>query len=158
MNAPKEVQQLLGLALLRIGDIALAGDGQQQRMDPGGVHGVDLLDPGDHGGDQRAGQLVDERAEGGVLLGGTADGGKGEDGIPAVIDRLHLNDREFVGQAVVPEMVAEGPLRQGLFRVKHPADAEIGLGRQRQLTGDTHHGNAPAGQQPGKRQLRHPFR
>ena len=35
-------QQFLRFALGGIGEVALAADGQQQRMDPGGIDGMDL--------------------------------------------------------------------------------------------------------------------
>ena len=53
-------EQFLRLALLGIGDVALAADGQQQRMDAGRIDGVDRMDAGDDRRDDRPGQLVDD--------------------------------------------------------------------------------------------------
>src|SRR5690606_41420059 len=63
-----------------------AADGEAERVDAGGVDGVDLAEPGDLAGYGVAGQLVDEPAEGGVLLGRPADHGEGPDGVLAVVD------------------------------------------------------------------------
>ena len=53
-------QQLLRLAARRVGHVALAADRQQQRMHAGRVDRVDRVHAGDHGRDDRAGELVDE--------------------------------------------------------------------------------------------------
>src|SRR5262249_35619605 len=97
-------EQLLGKAGGGVGDVALAADGEQEGVDPGSVDGVDGVEAGDDGGDDGAGQLVDDLAEAGVLLGGPADDGKGPDGARAVVDVLDLEDGEVVGEAVVAEV------------------------------------------------------
>ena len=109
----------MALALVRIswgrrtvgvGHVSLAGDGQEQRVDAGGVDGVDGVDAGDDGGDDRAGQLVDQRAERGVLLGRAADRGERPDRPVAVVDALDAQHGEVVREAVIAEVVAERAL------------------------------------------------
>ncbi len=41
-------QDLLGASHRGVGHVALAGDGQEQGVDAGGVDGVDGVDAGDH--------------------------------------------------------------------------------------------------------------
>ena len=53
-------EQFLRPASRRIGNIALAADGQEQRMDAGGIDGMDRMDAVHHGRNDRPGQLVDE--------------------------------------------------------------------------------------------------
>src|SRR5690606_3834914 len=57
----RDGQDLLGPALGRVEErrVALAADGEAERVDAGGVDGVDLAEPGDLAGYGVAGQLVD---------------------------------------------------------------------------------------------------
>ena len=72
-------EQLLRPALLGIGNVALAADGQQQRMHAGRIDGVNRVHAGHHRRDDRAGQFVDDLAEAGVLLRRPADDGERPD-------------------------------------------------------------------------------
>ncbi len=74
-------QDLLRPAHRGVGHVPFAGDGQEQGVDTGGIDGVDRVDARDHAGDDRAGQLVDQGAEGRVLLRRAADRGEWPDGI-----------------------------------------------------------------------------
>ena len=105
-----EVSSSCGRRTVGVGDVPLAADGQQQRVDAGGVDGVDGVDAGQDGRDERAGQLVDQLAERGVLLRRPADRGERPDRAGAVVDPLDPEHGEVVGQAVIAEVVAERPL------------------------------------------------
>ena len=76
------------------GTYALAGDGQEQRMNAGGVDGVDGMDARDHAGDDRPGQLVDQGAERRVFLGRPAHRRERPDGTVAVVDAFDAQHRE----------------------------------------------------------------
>ena len=102
-------EDLLRPALGGVGHVALAGDGQEQRVDAGRVDGVDGAHAGDDAGDDRAGQLVDQLAEGGVFLRRPADRGERPDGAVAVVDALDPEHGEVVREAVIAEVVAERP-------------------------------------------------
>ena len=73
-------------------------------------------------------QFVDQRAEHRVLLRRPADDREGPDGVLAVVHPLDDHHGEIVGQAVVAEVIAEGPLGQLAAGVDVAADAEVGLG------------------------------
>ena len=79
-----------GRRTVGIGHVALAGDGQEQRVDAGGVDGVDGVDARDHAGDDRPGQLVDQGAEGRVFLRRPSHRRERPDGTVAVIDAFDL--------------------------------------------------------------------
>ena len=66
--------------------VAFAADREQQRVDAGGVDGVDADDAGQHGGNHRAGEFVDELAEDRVFLRRAADDGERPDRAVAVVD------------------------------------------------------------------------
>ena len=51
-----------------IGHVAFAADRQHQRMDAGRVDGVDRVDARNDGGNDRAGQFVNQLAEDRVFL------------------------------------------------------------------------------------------
>ena len=103
-------------------------------MDPGGVHGMDGPHAGDHAGDDRPGQLVDQGAEGRILLGRPAHRGERPDGTVAVVDPVDAEHGEVVGEAVIAEMVAERTLGLASIRIDGPRDDEVGLGRHGQAT------------------------
>ena len=84
------------LGALAEGHVALAADGEQERMHAGGVDGVHGAHAGQHRGNERAGQLVDELAEDAVLLRRPADHGEGPDRVVAVVDAAHVQHREIV--------------------------------------------------------------
>ncbi len=111
-----------------------------------------------HIGNQRAGQLMNERAEGGILLRRAPHRGKGPDGIRAVMNRLHLQDGKIVRQTVIPKVVAEGPFRQRAPGIDRSRNDEIGFCRHRQAVGRRHQRDTAAAKQAGKGQLRHPLR
>ena len=112
--------------------VALAADRQQQRMDAGGIDGVDRVDAGEHRRDDRPGQLVDDCAERRVFLRRPADDGERPDRAVAVIDALDVQHREVVRQAVVAEVIAERPFGQLRVGIDRAGDAEVGVGGDRQ--------------------------
>ena len=79
-------QQLLRLAARGEGDVALAADGEQERVNAGCVDGVNLAHAGKQRRDERAGQLVHQLAEDAVLLRRAADHGEGPDRVAAMVD------------------------------------------------------------------------
>lgn len=144
-------QQFHGASGRGVGDVALAADSQKQGMNAGGVDGVDGVDAGQDSRDERAGQLVDQGAEGGVFLGGAADGGEGPDGAVAVVDALDGHDRKVVDEGVVAEVVAEGAFGLGAGRVDVADQGEVGLGGdQGQTVAGADQGDAVAGQSAGE--------
>ena len=131
-----------------------------KRMDAGGIDGVDGVDAGHHGGDHRAGQLVDDRAEAGVLLRRPADDGERPDRVRAVIDGLDVQDGKVVRQAVVAEVIAERPFGQLPVGIDRADDAEVGLGGDGQA-GLARRATMRTRRPPraaGEGQLRQPFR
>ena len=86
------------------------------------------MEAGDLPGYQGSSQVVDQGTEAGIFLGWTSDNGEGPDGIPAMVDGLHLEDREVVLQAVVAQMITEGSLGPGGLRVHRTDDAEVRVG------------------------------
>ena len=87
-------QQLL--RPLRFGErpVALAADRQQQRMHAGRIDRVHAVHAGQHGGNHRPGQLVDQLAEDRVFLRRPADDRERPDRIVAMIDLLDAQHRE----------------------------------------------------------------
>ena len=57
------VSSSCGRRVVGVGHVPLAADRQQQRVHAGRIDGVDRVHAGDHGRDDRPGQLVDELAE-----------------------------------------------------------------------------------------------
>ena len=106
------VSSSCGLRRSRVGHVALAADRQQQRMHAGGIHGVDRMDAMHHRRNDRPGDLVDDRAEAGVLLRRPADHRERPDRVLAVIDLLDVQHRERMRQAVIAEVIAERPFGQ----------------------------------------------
>src|SRR5262249_13854956 len=127
---------------------------EQQRVDAGGIDGVDAVDAGDDRGDNGSGQLVDDLAEAGVLLGRPADHREGPDGPGTVVDGLDVQHGEVVGQAVVAEVVAEGPCGPVPVRIDGADEGGVGLGGdgQRGAAGGDEP-DAPAAQGAGEGQL-----
>jgi hypothetical protein len=71
---------------------------------------------------------VDQRAEARVLLRRPAHHSERPDRIAAVVDAVHVHERERVHQAVVAEMVTERAFRLRLVRPDHAGDDEVGVG------------------------------
>src|SRR4051812_11412442 len=97
-----------------------------------GIHGMYGMHAGHDSWNDRPGQLVDKSTEAGVLLRRPADHGEGPDGVLAMIDLLHMEDRERMPQAVVTEMIAEGPFGQEPLGIDHAADAKVRVSEDRQ--------------------------
>ncbi len=108
--------------------VALAADGEQQRVNAGRIDRMHGMNAGQDGGDDGASEFVDDLAEDRVFLRRAADDGERPDGTVAVIDALDAEDGEVVLQAVVAEVVAEGAFGQELVGDDGAADAEVGIG------------------------------
>lgn len=149
-------QELLWLVRGRVGCVALAADGEQQRMNPGGIHGMHGVDTRQERGDEGSGQLVHELTEDRVLLRRTSDHRERPHGVVAVIYAVHAEKGEVVGEAVVAQVIAERSFALALAGLHFPEQAEIRIGVDRQgpirLARQAH---APAAQHAGKGQLGH---
>ena len=132
-RALARVSSSRGRRLVLVGDVALAADGQQQRMDAGRLDGVDRPHARDRPRNHRPGQLVDQLAEHRVFLRRAADHRERPDRVVAMVDALDQHHREIVRQAVVAQVIAEGSLGQLPRGVEVADDAEVGLGVDGQL-------------------------
>ena len=101
---------------------------------------------------------MNEGTEGRVFLRRSTDGGKGPDCPGAVVDGIDLEDREFVFETVVAEMVAEGAFRLGVPRVDAADDTEIGFRGHRQAVWTAYQRHTTTAEQSGKGEFRHSFR
>src|SRR6056297_3981366 len=100
-------EQFLGVIGLVEGGVTFTADGQQQRMNAGGINGMYRFNAGKHIRDERTGQLVDKGTEAGILLWRPADGSEGPDRIRTMVDAFYLEHRKIMGQAVIAKVVAE---------------------------------------------------
>ena len=100
-------QQFLRLAAAGVGDVALAADGQQQRMHARRVDGMHRVHARDDSRNDRPGDFVNDLAERRVFLRRAADDGERPDGASAMRDRLDVEHRKIVRQAVVAQMIAK---------------------------------------------------
>ena len=113
--------------------------------------------PGDHGGNDRACQFVDQGAKGRILLRGTAHRRKWPDGALPVVHVLDSQNRKFVPQAVIAEVVTERSLRLVQSRVDRPESrnrhqpASQVVNRMRPIS-------LAGPRAPGEGQFRKPFR
>ena len=149
-------EQFLRLALGRVGHVALAADGQQQRMHAGGVDRVDGVDAGQHGGNDRAGQLVDQLAERRVLLRRTANGRERPDRVLADGTRHRPASPGSRASAVIAQVVAKRAFGLGGAGVDRAGDHEVGLGGERQPVarlGRPDHREPPAAERAGEGQF-----
>ena len=141
-----------------IGHVTLAGDREQERVDPGRIDGVDGVDAGDDRRHDRPGQLMDQRAERGVLLRRPADRRERPDGPRAMKDPIDSQHGKIMSQTVIAEMVSKWSL--GLLEAGHDGagDHEIGLGGHwREPVGGDHR-EASAAKYAGEAELGQPFR
>ena len=136
--------------------VALAPHRQEERVDAGGVDGMDARHAGEDGGDDRPGELMDEPAEHRVFLRRPPHDRDRPDRAVTVGDAIDAEDREVVPAGVVAEVVAERALRLRAGKDR-PFDGEIGLGVNRRLPLGRDHRNPMAGQGSGEGQLRQPF-
>ena len=109
-------------------------------------------------GDQRPGQLVDEGAEGGVLLRRPADGGEGPDGAGAVVDLLDVHAPGNRGPGCSSRDGRRTGPRAGCAAgsIMPTRQKSASAGTSRPLAGG-HDRQAVAAEQAGKGQFRHPF-
>ena len=125
-------EQFLRLRRVEERHVAFAADRQQQRVDAGGVDGVDAMHAGQHGGNHRAGELVDQLAEHRVFLRRPADDGERPDRVAAAVHCFDLQHREGVREAVVAEVIAERAFGEQAIGVDRADDAEVAVGVDRQ--------------------------
>ena len=124
-----QVSNLLRLTcVIFVGHITLATDGQQQRMNAGRVDSMNRVHPGHDCGNQRPGQFVDNLAEPRVFLRRPAHDGEGPNGAGAMSHLLDAQYGKRMLQAVIAEVIAERPFRQGQVRLHDAADAKVGVG------------------------------
>jgi hypothetical protein len=120
-------------------------------MNAGRVDGVNRAHAGQQRRDERPGQLVHELAEDAVFLGRAADHGEGPDRVAAVVDAADVQHREIVLEAVVAEVVAEGPFGLELAGMDFAQDAEIRVGTDGQRPAfAAREVHAPSAQAPAK--------
>ena len=79
-------------------------------MNAGGVDGVHRMDAGEHAGNDRTGQLVDQCAERRVFLRRPSDRGKRPDRPVAVVDAFDAHHGKIVLEAVIAEMISKRSL------------------------------------------------
>ena len=149
-------QDLLRLPLPE-GHVALAADCQKERVYARRIYGVDLLDAGKLLWGEAFHDLVDEVAKAGVLLGRPAHDREVPDRVLAVIHVFDLHDGEIVGQGIISQVVAKGPL--GLFHAlaDRARNDKIGIGGQH-MPIFARIAKAPAPQHAGKGELGKPLR
>ena len=94
---------------LLVGHVTLAADGQQQRVNAGGVDRVDRPHARYLLRYHRPDQLVNQLAEDRVLLRRPADDRKRPNRVRAMIHVLDPHQRKIVLQAVIAQMIAERP-------------------------------------------------
>ena len=136
--------------------VALAPHREEERVDAGGVDGMNARHAGEDGGDDRPGELVDEPAEHRVFLRRPPHDRDRPDGAGAVGDAIDAEHGEVVLPGVVAEVIAERALRLRTGKDR-PFDREIGFGIDRRPPLCRDHRNPMAGQRPGEGQLREPF-
>ena len=87
-------QDLLGAPHGRVGHIPLAGDGQKKGVNAGGIDGMHRVDARKYARNDRAGQLVDQGAEGRVFLGRPSHRRERPDRPFAVVNAFDVAARE----------------------------------------------------------------
>ncbi len=112
---------------------------------------------GEHGGNHRPGEFVDEPPEERIFLRRSPDHGHRPDrplAMPHMIDPHH---GKVVLPRVVPEMIAERSFRLRRAWMHRALDHEIRIGVDRGPPLPPDHRNPVAGEHSGKRELREPF-
>ena len=127
-------------------------------MDPGRLDRMNRPDARYLFGQDRADQLVDELGEHRVFLGWPAYDREMPDRVLAVIHMLHPHHWEVVSQAVVAQVIAEGPFGQQALGLDETGEAEVGLGVDGELARTANHRDPTSPQHAGKHQFAHSFR
>src|ERR1039457_3777197 len=151
-------KDFLWLSPFLVGGISLGADRQKERMNPGSINGVNGMYTGNKCRDQGTGQFMNEGAKSSIFLWRTTDGSKGPDRPFPVKALLHPDHWKVVGKAVISQVVAERSFREGSPRIDDAAYAEIGLGRDRQLSGPADQFPASPSQKPREGKFRHTLR
>ena len=110
--------------------VALAPHRQEERMDAGGIDGMDARHAGENGGNDRPGELVDEPTEHRVFLRRPPHDRDRPDRAGAVGDAIDAKHGEVVLAGVVAEVVSERAFRLRVGKDRS-FDREIGLGVDR---------------------------
>ena len=90
----------MGLALA-VGDVSFTPDGEQEGVNPCGVHSVHGVEACDLCGDDGLCDLMDEVAKAGIFLGWPAYDCERPDGVLSVVNGFDFEDRELVLEAVI---------------------------------------------------------
>src|SRR5690606_21338108 len=126
----RDGEQLLRPAFggVEVRRVALAADREAERVHARGVDGADGVGSRDLVGGRGAGGLVDAGGEAGVRLRRPPGGGGGPDGVLPVVDAVHAQHREGVGEGGVAEVVTEGARGLQVVVVDGGGDDEVGVG------------------------------
>lgn len=119
-------ENFLWLALA-VGYVSFGADGDEEGMNTCGVNGVDGFEARDFYGYHWPSDVVDEVAKRGVFLGWASNDGEWPDGVFAVVDVFDVKDGEFVGEAVISEVVAKWAFGLGFTGVYGAGDDEVGV-------------------------------
>ena len=122
-----EGEDLLGLAF-SIRDIAFGTDGDEKGVNACRVNGVDGFEARDFNRDHWAGDFVDEVAKCGVFLRRATNDGEWPDGVFAVVDVFDVQDREFMGKAVITKVITKRAFGFGFAGVDRAGDDKVGVG------------------------------
>jgi len=126
-NAVSQRQQLGGAFLSAVRRVALAADGEQQRMYSGRIYGMNLLYAGNILANRVSGQFVDQLTERGVFLRRPADDRERPDCARLGIHLVHPHNRERMRQAVIAKMISERALGLRLPRINLTRNDKIGI-------------------------------
>ncbi len=110
------------------------------------IHRMHAFDAGNHRGDHRPRQFVDDLAEGSVFLRRATHHRERPNRPFAVIDFLDFHHGKIVPIAVIAQMISERSFGQRFVGIDPARDAEIGLGINRQRAFALYHPHRPAGQ------------
>ena len=136
------------------GQVALAADGEQERMDARGVDCMDARHAGKHGGDHGPGEFVHQPAEERVLLRRATDDRHRPDRPRPMPDLVHGEQWKRVPARVVAEVVAERALGLRPARIDRALDDEVGVGVDGGTARAADHRHPMAGEGAGEGELR----
>ena len=126
-------------------------------MDTGSIDSMNGPHSGDDGRHGRTGDLVNETAERRVFLRRPPNHSERPNRSVTMIDSIHIENRKIVREAVVPQVISEGTLRQQPVRVDGPGDAEVSFGIDGQAVRRANHRNPAPLHGAGEGQFRQPF-
>ncbi len=146
-------QQLHRPTLARIRHVPLAANRQQQGMNSRCIHRVNRMHARHHRRDRRTGQLMNDLAKRRVLLRRPPHNRERPHRVATVIHLLDPHHRKVVSQAVITQVITKRTLGQQSLGINRPHQAEIRLGRHRQVGAPADQPHPSTAQCPGKRQF-----